>query len=584
MIILMLFAFVAGVVTILSPCILPVLPVILSGAVEGDRRKPFGIIVGFVGSFTFFTLFLSSIIKITGWSADNLRAFSIIIIFIFGLNLLLTKLLSVWELVTGRLLRLIPHPQEYEKHQTGFLSGLVLGGSLGLIWTPCVGPILASVISLALSGTVTSTAFLITLAYSFGTAIPMLAIISGGRRLLQKNPWLTANTGKIQKGFGIVMIITAIGLATNADRKFQTWILATFPSYGTGLTGFENNRQITNALTNLFPKIKPNTTTDPTLDRIIQNNLNMAPELLPGGQWFNTDLVSISGLQGKVVLLDFWTYTCINCIRTLPYLKKWHEAYKDKNLVIIGVHTPEFEFEKNPDNLEKAIQDFGLEYPVMQDNNYATWKAYDNHYWPAKYLIDKNGRIRYTHFGEGKYDETEKMIQALLAETGAEINTPPNNPAYQTYGRTPELYLGYNRINYLYANQAPKLNTRSLYSLPSAEIPDHFFGLVGNWIIGDEWARPDPGSTLRLKFAAREVFLVMRPATGGKAVTAVIRLDGQPIMTKPDNAGTDINTQGRIEITQNRLYKLIRLPAAGTHELYLEFPDGDVLLYAFTFG
>ena len=220
--------------------------------------------------------------------------------------------------------------------RTGFGGGLLIGFSVGLLWTPCVGPILASVISLAITGTVTFDAFLITLAYSLGTAIPMFLIILGGQNALRRVPWLLANTGKIQKAFGILMIITAIGIYFNVDRRFQTYILNTFPQYGAGLTQFEDNEMIRKQLDKKSGgKIKKE-----------DMNKLQAPELIPGGVWFNSDPLTLSQLKGKVVIIDFWTYTCINCQRTFPYLKQWHEKYKDQGLVIIGVHSPEFEFEK----------------------------------------------------------------------------------------------------------------------------------------------------------------------------------------------------------------------------------------------
>ena len=245
-------------------------------------------------------------------------------------------------------------------------------------------------------------------------------------------------------------------------------------------------------------------------------------------------------LKGKVVLVDFWTYTCINCIRTLPYLKSWHEKYADKGLVIIGVHAPEFEFEKDTDNVAEAIKDFEITYPVMQDNDFATWRAYKNRYWPAKYLIDQEGNIRYTHFGEGDYDETELAIQELLA-----LSAPVDNPTYRTYGRTPELYLG----------------TKRWADYPGLK-------LVGEWGREAESSTPKSGATLELKFDAKSAHLVMMPV-GGSA-TVEVYLDDKLVKT--------------IEVTKNMLYDLVELDSPGVHNLRLVFPKGQVELFAFTFG
>jgi cytochrome c biogenesis protein CcdA len=237
MIFLIGFAFLAGIITILSPCILPILPIVLSGSIGSGKRKPQGIVTGFVLSFTFFTLFLALLVKTLGISADVLRSISIIIILIFGISLLLPQFQILMEKLFSRLSGRFAVKGVHD----GFLGGVVIGLSLGLIWTPCVGPILASVITLAATSDVSLAAFFITLAYSLGTAIPMFAIMYGGRGLLQKVPWLLPNTNKIQKAFGVLMILTAFGIFFNIDRRFQTYILTTFPQYGTGLTQFEDN-------------------------------------------------------------------------------------------------------------------------------------------------------------------------------------------------------------------------------------------------------------------------------------------------------------------------------------------------------
>lgn len=569
MLLLIVFAFIAGFVTILSPCILPILPIVLSGTVGGGKKRPFGIVTGFIASFTFFTLFLTAIVQATGISADILRNISVVIVLLFGISLLLPQFQVLVEKLFSKLASKMPQ----QTTQSGFLGGLLIGISLGLIWTPCVGPILASVISLALTGSVTGSAALITLAYSLGTAIPMFAIIYGGRALLQKMPWLLRNTGKIQKAFGILMIITAIGIYFQIDRRFQTWVLETFPSYGTGLTQFEDNDQVIEQLDNLD---ESNDSSDIDLE---SSNFPNAPEIIAGGQWFNSEPVTIESLKGKVVLIDFWTYSCINCIRTLPYLRDWHEKYKDKGLVIIGVHTPEFEFEKDPENVEEAIKDFGLLYPIVQDNNYATWQAYSNRYWPAKYFIDKNGKVRSTHFGEGEYDESEKLIQELLSENGQPISMPISNPDYEIESGTPELYLGYNRIEYLANNNHLKRDQEAFYTSPQVINPN-YFSYQGKWFVSSEFAQPSAGGVLTLNFNAKEVFLVMRSTDGTPGIVSIL-LDGKPVTVQ--TAGEDV-IDGKVKVDKDRLYKLVELQESGTHILKLNFDTGNIEIFAFTFG
>jgi cytochrome c biogenesis protein CcdA/thiol-disulfide isomerase/thioredoxin len=532
MIILMLFAFLAGIVTILSPCILPILPVILATSVtdENSKKRPYGIVVGFILSFTFFTLFLSSIVKLFGIDAEILRSFSVIVIALFGFSLLIPAFQQLTESLFARLANLMP----VTANKTGFGGGVVIGLSLGLLWTPCVGPILASVISLAITGTVTGEAFLITLAYSIGTAIPMYLVIVSGRSLFTKVPWLLSNTGKIQKLFGLLMILVSLAIYQGYDRSFQTYVLTKFPQYGAGLTKFEDKAFVKDGLVNMAkPKVE------------LKKTGTMAPELRVGGEWFNSDPLTLSQLKGKVVLVDFWTYTCINCIRTLPYLKAWHEKYHDKGLVIIGVHAPEFEFEKDADNVKKAIEDFDLKYPVMQDNDFATWRAYKNNYWPAKYLIDKDGNIRYTHFGEGEYDETEFAIQELLTEAGTEISETPNNQVIPTYGRTRETYLGSERSG-----------------------NESYITYTGSWNQGKEYTSPSAGAKLRLEFNAKSVYLVMR--TNGTPATVKVYVDGKYVKD--------------IVVNKDMLYTLVDFDSPGRHTLQLEFMDNHAELFAFTFG
>lgn len=581
MLLLIGFAFLAGVVTIASPCILPILPIVLSGAV-GGKRKPFGVIVGFVLSFTIFTLFLSALVSATGISADALRLLAVVVLLFAGVSFLIPQIQAYLEKWFSKMASLVQSRTPSQTPSTGFWSGMIVGFSLGLIWTPCVGPILASVISLALTGEVTSSAFFITLAYALGTALPMFAVMYGGRALLQRIPGLLTHLGIIQKVFGVLMIVVALAIMFNFDRQFQTYILEKFPNYGTNLTKFENNAAVEKNLEKL-----QSTDAQGGSASAINTKGPMAPELIPGGQWFNlpadASALTMQELRGKVVLVDFWTYTCINCIRTLPYLKAWHEKYQDKGLVIIGVHAPEFEFEKNPKNVEKAIGDFKLKYPVMQDNNFATWRAYQNRYWPAKYLIDSQGRVRFSHFGEGEYDETEAMIQQLLREADpakwAEESPVIQNPAYRTYGRTPETYLGYERMEFFSSPEKPSADEPAQYSIPSV-IPPHTFAFGGFWTMQDERSVPQKNARLDLRFEAQEVFLVMRPLKE-KSGALKVSLDGKPI--EKAQAGDDV-ADGLVEVSSDRLYKLIKLPKPGAHTLNLEFLDGNVELYAFTFG
>ena len=277
--------------------------------------------------------------------------------------------------------------------------------------------------------------------------------------------------------------------------------------------------------------------------------------------------MTLSELKGKVVLVDFWTYTCINCQRTFPYLKEWWKKYQDQGLVIIGVHSPEFEFEKNKNNLSQAINDFGLTYPIVQDNNFSTWRAYDNHYWPAKYLIDKDGFVRYSHFGEGKYEETEQKIQELLKETGREIDSLIKEEELDTqfFRRTPETYLGSNRterrINYI------------------DNIPLDNYYLNGKWNITEEYASSSKNSSLILNFSGKEVNLVMSPSE--KISKVKIYLNGK--LVDKNSTGRDV-VDGMVILDAERLYNLILLPApTNSATLKIEYLNEGIKSYAFTF-
>ena len=374
MTILVLFAFLSGIVTILSPCILPVLPIILSGSV-GGKRKPAGVIFGFVLSFSIFTLLLSTIVRLLNIPPDTLRVIAVVSIILFGLVMVIPKLKELFEIAATRL----TGQSKSGKSYGGFAGGILVGASLGLVWTPCVGPIIASTISLSLAQRIDGGAFLIIIAYSIGTSLPMFAIMLGGRNLLQRFPKLVSNSGRIQQIFGVLMIVVGLSLAFGLDRKLQNAVLNVFPNYGSGLTAFENNEAVQKALNdrnstdaNAMMSGSDTMTTGESLQTVNLSDNGTAPEIVTTGEWFNTGgkALNLADLKGKVVVIDFWTYSCVNCVRTIPYLKKWYGTYKDLGFEIIGVHSPEFAFERNPENVARAIKDLGITWPVVLDNDF----------------------------------------------------------------------------------------------------------------------------------------------------------------------------------------------------------------------
>lgn len=417
---LLVFAFISGLLTILAPCIWPILPVVLSSSATGGKRTPLGITIGIMLSFGILTLALSYIVSRFSFDPQLLRSSAVIILFVMGLTLLIPRLSAWLERIVGKISnRFSIMPNQASE---GFGRGLITGLSLGVVWTPCAGPILATIASLSATQSVNSSVVVVTIFYVLGVGVPLFILALLGRGILKTTTRLNKYTGRIQQIFGFIIILTAFLILTGFDRVLQVKLLDAFPSYSTKLTSLENNPLVQKELHNL----KQQKTEIGSLPLGLSNKLSdygIAPDFTEIAHWLNTEKpITIGELKGKVVLVDFWTYTCINCIRTLPHLTSWYEKYHDKGLVIIGVHTPEFEFEKKTENVERAITQYTIGYPVAQDNAFGTWNAYQNRYWPAKYLIDAKGHIRYTHFGEGEYDTTENAIRTLLEEAG---NTPP---------------------------------------------------------------------------------------------------------------------------------------------------------------
>jgi cytochrome c biogenesis protein CcdA/thiol-disulfide isomerase/thioredoxin len=609
--VLLLFAFVSGIITILSPCILPVLPIVLSGGAASGKARPFGVLAGFVASFTVFTLSLSAIVRVLDIPGNALRVGAAVFIACFGAVMLLPRLRDVFERLASRVAGLgrFGSKPTYgagrrKGRAAGFWSGLPVGLSLGLVWTPCVGPIMASVIGLAVTRQVDGAALFITLAYTLGTSIPMLAVMLGGRALLNRVPWLLRNASSVHRVFGVLMILVGIGIGFGLDRQFQSALLAAFPSYGSGLVAVEDNAPVREALQARESRAhggdgggKPGgssgnivTTAHSGSEEVFSGagalrpeggrlaDYGLAPPLLARGEWLNTGgkALRMEQLRGKVVLIDFWTYSCINCVRTLPYLKAWYQRYRDQGLVIIGVHTPEFEFEKDPRNVARAVQGLGVSWPVVLDNDYAQWNAYRNRYWPAHYFIDATGHVRYFHFGEGRYDESEQIIRALLKEAGhgttAGLAETPK-PAASSAG-TPETYLGYGRARG-FASAVDPIPDRAAEYRPARTPGNAEWTLSGTWTITAQYIEPEDSGVLQLGFRARNVFLVVEPEQAGAVIQ--VRVDGQVPADTADVMG------GRVMPEESRLYQLVGLQKTGTHLLRLDV-QGRLRLFAFTFG
>jgi cytochrome c biogenesis protein CcdA/thiol-disulfide isomerase/thioredoxin len=574
-VLLVLFAFVAGAGTALTPCVLPVLPALLAATGSGGRRRPLGVILGLVATFTVAIVALASVIDGVGLPDGTVRTLAVVVLLGFGASLLVPSLAARVEAPLMRLARFGPRDRG-----DGFWSGLLVGAGLGFVYAPCAGPILAAVVSVSATRGASGELVAVALGYAAGSALVLLLIAYGGRRLIER--LRAAGRGPaVQQVLGAVMVATAIAVATDLDVRFQTALANDFPNFLTNPTrALERSDAVEDRLAELRGPARFAEREDGSR-RAGLPVLGRAPEFTGNQRWFNTPAgapLRVSELRGEVVLIDFWTYTCINCLRTLPYLRAWDDRYRRRGLTVVGVHTPEFPFERDAGNVEHAIAQNQLRYPVAQDNQYATWDAWGNQYWPAKYLIDARGRVRYAHFGEGDYDKTEAAIRALLAEAGASGLGATARAHVETASRelaTPETYLNYERGR----NFEPPLRP-GVGSYEGAEdLPPVHFSLSGTWDVSDESATAVRHAQIDARVTARKVFLVLGTSDGRPRQVQVL-LDGRPL--PESEAGEDV-TGGRLTVRGQRLYRLVSLPRVEDRRLTLRLPPG-VSGYAFTFG
>lgn len=573
MALLYFFAFLAGLATVLSPCILPILPAILSAGVGKGKRRPLGVVIGLISSFTFFTLTLTFLVKSFGVSADLLRIFAVIILVFFGLVMLFPRLSEWFSAISSSIANLGTRFQSKpEQTETGFFSGFILGLALGLVWTPCAGPILAAITTLVATQSVTLQAVFLTIAYSVGAAIPLFLIMYGGNKALRSSRYLSQHAEGIRQFFGALMIAFAAALFFNVDTLLQQKILEYFPK----LT-IENQPIVKQALNTLRQDDSPLARETPPQFGENLPKIAQAPPIEGIENWLNTQNEQAPDLKGKIVLVDFWTYSCINCLRTLPYLTQWYDTYKDKGFIVIGVHTPEFEFEKNEDNVKKAVQRLHIQYPVALDNEYKTWGAFHNQYWPAHYLIDREGIVRQVHFGEGGYTETENAIRALLNETPLIKQEEPIKKIQRPM--TAETYLGYKRAGQYTVENHIEPDKIVNYSY-SAPIEKDGLGLTGKWKVEEERITAEgTDSFLVLNFLSNRVYLVL---SGSSQQPINVTLDGKPLSSFYYTS--DMNKQGEIFVDEDRKYDIVNLQGQyGRHVLKLHLPKG-VSAYAFTFG
>ncbi len=583
MIVLLAFAFLAGAATAITPCVLPVLPALLSASATGGRRRPLGIVAGLTLTHTITIVGVASVVDGVGVGDSALRTAAIVVLALFGVALLVPKAADWLQLRMMFVQRLAPRSDA-----DGFWSGLPVGGALGFVYAPCAGPILAAVISVGASSGTTGRIVAVAVAYGLGSAVVLLALALGGRKVIDR----VRRGGRgatLQRGFGAVMLVTAVLMFTSVDLRFQEALASHFPSFLTNPTGgLERSDAVEDELAALRgeARFKARAAVGdaelPGVDTPDLPVLGRAPEFDATQRWFNTTPLTMARLRGRVVLVDFWTYTCINCIRTLPYLKAWDARYRDQGLTIVGVHTPEFAFERKDSNVAGAIRRQSLRYPVVQDNEYATWNAFGNQAWPSKYLVDARGRVRYAHIGEGKYEETEAAIRALLAEAGERTLGGAAKPrgTIESVGRraTPETYLGSARAKG-FSPVGPTDGTRDYEAAAASQLPPSVFSLGGRWRVDRESARAVRGATITARVVGMNVYLVLA-SQGNRPRRVRVELDGEPITAR--DAGADVR-DGVVTVRDQRLYRLVKLASPGEHVLTLRL-DPAVSGFAFTFG
>jgi cytochrome c biogenesis protein CcdA/thiol-disulfide isomerase/thioredoxin len=556
---LLAVAFLGGLVTGLSPCIVPVLPVILAGGSSStSRSRPYLIIAGLVVSFSLTVLFGITVLSALGLPLDFLKWFGISALLLLAIGLMIP---AIGELIEKPFARL--GGSRYANSGGGFVLGL----SLGLVFVPCAGPVLSAITTAAANHRVGASSLFVTIFYAVGAALPLLLFAVLAQRAVAGWQKLRAKLPLVRRVAGAVLAVTTLAIAFGWLDSLQTAV----PGYTSALQDhIESNGSVAKQLqsisgekANQFAKKAATTVQMATLPK-----LGVAPNFTGIVSWFNTPgdkPLSLAQLKGKVVLVDFWTYSCINCQRSLPHVEGWYKDYKKDGFVVVGVSTPEFAFEHVVSNVRSAAGSLGIDYPVAIDNNYGTWDAYNNEYWPADYLIDPTGEVRAYDFGEGGYSTMESNIRQLLTANGTKTLPPRTDVADKTPTNqtTPESYVGYQEEQYEVGTTIVH-NKAIDYHAPSS-VPTNSFAFNGTWTDYSQEATAGSNATIDLHFVADDVYLVM-----GGTGTVGVTFDGRHLPS--------VGVSG-----VPKLYTLFSGNSLQTGQLSLSFTPG-VQAYDFTFG
>jgi cytochrome c biogenesis protein CcdA/thiol-disulfide isomerase/thioredoxin len=608
--ILILLAYLGGVLTIVSPCILPVLPFVFARADRPFLKSGLPMLIGMAVTFAA----VATLAAVAGgWAvAANEwgRIAAIVLLAVFGVTLLFPALA---DRLTRPLVALGSRLSQSadgaaETQRSPALASLLLGVATGLLWAPCAGPVLGLILTgAALNGANVGTSLLL-LAYALGAATSLaLALLIGGRvfaamkRSLGVGEW-------IRRALGVAVLAGVVAISLGLDTGLLTQVsLASTSSLEQGLIDRfqqpKNAAPASSVVMNGNPGMMKSDQAgaadggNPAMTMKAKPAsaealpvLGSFPALTGAVEWLNSPPLTVEGLKGKVVLVDFWTYSCINCLRAIPYVRAWADKYRDQGLVVIGVHSPEFAFERNIDNVRKAIADLKIDYPVAIDNNYGIWRAFENEYWPAHYFIDAKGQIRHEHFGEGDYDGSERVIQQLLAEaghkdvagglisvsaTGAEAASDSGDV------QSPETYVGFNRAENFVSTGGVVQNASHVYAVETPRLNE--WGLAGDWTVGGERAALNQADgSIVYRFHARDLHLVLGPGADGKPVRFRVTIDGA---APGASHGVDTDADGQGTVTGQRLYQLVRQAGPiADHTFEIHFLDPGVQAYAFTFG
>ncbi|MGC1384603.1 MAG: cytochrome c biogenesis protein DipZ [Candidatus Acidiferrales bacterium] len=579
---LYLLAFMGGVLTILSPCILPVLPFVFARADQPFRRSGLPMLIGMALTFAGVATLATAAGSWIGRANEYGRYIAIVIFAVLGLSLLFPR---ISEFLARPFVRLGGKVAQEGGAPPSIGKSLLLGVSTGFLWVPCAGPILGLILTgAAVEGTSSRSAFLL-LAFALGAATSLALALLAGKKVFALMKRSLGAEEWIRRALGVAVLLGVVAIAFGLDKGLLTRVSLASTS------GVEQK-----LLDRFHPASMKLASSGVSADggnqsAIALSNEGPMPSLSGAVSWLNSPPLTTAQLRGKVVLIDFWTYSCINCLRSIPYIEAWAEKYKSDGLVVIGVHTPEFAFEKDPGNVAKAVQDLKITYPVALDGNYAIWKAFNNQYWPAHYFIDANGVIRYHHFGEGEYDESERVIQELLKQKNSSLNlaglvdvkaSGSEAAADLKDVQSPETYVGYARQQNYTSPQEIAADSPQKYTLP-LRLNVNQWGLEGNWDVSDEHATllSAPGSIV-FRFHARDLHLVLGPSKDGKPVRFRVLFDGGAPL---GDHGMDIDENGNGSVKGYRLYQLIRQTGKVEDRTFeIQFLDPGVQAFAFTFG